>query len=317
MTQGVVPRRPLLAPWYRLVGEGDRLLLAHGESLIVLEGGAVGTLLPALLPLLDGRRSLDDLAARLGPVVRPAIEQAVATLAEHGAVVEGPDAPAELRAQALAVAGAWGLPPAEAAERLQAASVEVVGAAAAGIEVARLLRSAGIDHVRPGSWRCRGRVELAVVAPAADELDRLPRWNAAALARGRRWLLLRPFDGHAATVGPLVVPGESACHECLLRRLGANLGLGSDIFEVETAPAAAVPDTPTEALLVALAAQIALRWLVGRDTTLPGRLHVLAARRRVDISEHHVLRVPRCAACSSVGWLPAPLPWHAAELAAA
>jgi bacteriocin biosynthesis cyclodehydratase domain-containing protein len=315
MTAGGIPRKPLLAPWYRLVGEGDRLLLAFGQSVVVLEGAAVGTLLPVLLPLLDGSRSLDDLAARLGPAARPAIELAVATLAEHGAVVEGPDAAREIRPAAHAAAAAWGLGPRVAAERLRAATVDVVGSSPAGVEIARLLRLAGVGELRAGSWRCRGSADLAVVSPAPDEFDRLPRWNRRALERGRRWLLLRPFDGLAATVGPLVVPGESACYQCLLLRLGANLGLGDDVCDIEAAPASTVADAPFEALSVALTAHLALRWAVGRDTALPGVLHVVEARPRLSVSEHAVLRVPRCRACSPVARLAAPLPWHSAEAA--
>src|SRR5919199_611482 len=128
-----IPRRPLLAPWYRLVGDGDRLLLEHGQVVVVLEGAAVRTLLPALLPLLDGTRTVDELVDRLGAAAREAIELALATLASHR-----PDA------------------------------------------------------------------DVAVVAPAGDELDALPTWNRDALRWGARWLPVRPFDGRFAQVGPLV-----------------------------------------------------------------------------------------------------------------
>src|SRR5205823_14622223 len=124
-----VPALPLLAPWYRVVGDGERLLLEYAQSVVVLEGAAVQTLLPALLPLLDGTRSVDDLAARLGPPARPAIEAAVALLAEHGAVIDGPDAPPDLRDAARGVAAAYRLSPAVAADRLRTA---VVGAAGSG-----------------------------------------------------------------------------------------------------------------------------------------------------------------------------------------
>ena len=88
------PNRPLLAPWYRLVGDGDRLLLEHAQSVVVLEGAAVRILLPRLLPLLDGTRCVDDLAERLGEAARPAIVAALGLLAERGLVIDGPDVPA-------------------------------------------------------------------------------------------------------------------------------------------------------------------------------------------------------------------------------
>src|SRR5262249_8120457 len=136
------PTRPLLAPWYRLVEDGDRLMLEHGRSVVVLEGGAVRTLLPALLPLLDGSRTLDGLAARLGRAVRPAIAQALGLLAENELLVEGsvpPGAPDAARV----VAAASGLPVSVVAERLAGSSVGVVGAAPSAELVARMLHADG------------------------------------------------------------------------------------------------------------------------------------------------------------------------------
>src|SRR5207247_1374504 len=99
----VVPRLPLLAPWYRLVGDGDRLLLEHGQAVVVLEGGAARAFLPALLPLLDGTRSYDDLLDRLGVAARRALDLALDVLSRHGLLVEGPDAASDVRAAAHAV----------------------------------------------------------------------------------------------------------------------------------------------------------------------------------------------------------------------
>ncbi len=310
-----VPIRPLLAPWYRLVGDGDRLLLEHARSVVVLEGAATRAFLPRLLPLLDGTRTLDELADRIGPAVRPAVEGAVELLAEHDLLLEGPDAPEDLRSPAHAVAATFALTPAEAAERLAAARVGVVGSAPGGAEVARLLHAAGVAEVRRLSWRGGREVDLAVVAPGREEVDALPGWNLLALERGIRWLPVRPFDGLIAAVGPLVVPGESSCHECLQRRLAANLEYGPDLAEIEAAPVAASPDAALEALAVAVAAHLAVRWVAGRDTTLPGVLHVLEVRPELALGTHHVLRVPRCAACSSAEKLAPPLPWHEAEAA--
>ena len=308
-----IPERPLLAPWYRIVGDGDRLLLEHGQSLVVLEGAAVHTLLPRLLPLLDGTRTVDMLAERLGAAARSAIELALGLLAAHHLLVEGPDAPRGLRAAAHAVAAAYDLPPAVAAERLGGARIGVVGRSPAGVEIARLLHAAGIGEVVRLSWRAGREVDLVVVAPAADEGDALPGWNRGALERGVRWLPVRADDGRFAAAGPLVVPGESCCYECLLLRRSANLGFGNDLADVEAAPLAAGTDAPLDALLVAVAAHLAVRWTVGRDATVPGVLYTIERLPALALSAHPVLRVPRCGACSQAATLAPRLPWHAAE----
>src|SRR5260221_193182 len=92
-------------------------------------------------------------------------------LSPQGLLVEGPDATAYVRAAAHAVGAAYDLAPSVAAERLGHDVVTVVGSGPAAVEVARLLRSAGVGEVRPGRWRGRGRADLAIVAPVGDELE--------------------------------------------------------------------------------------------------------------------------------------------------
>src|SRR5215212_11093017 len=107
----LIPERPHLAPWYRLVGDGDRLLLEHGQVVVALEGAAVSTLLPPLLPLLDGTRTVDEIAERIGNAARPALNRALGTLASHGLLAEGPSSPADVRDTAHAIAASHALSP--------------------------------------------------------------------------------------------------------------------------------------------------------------------------------------------------------------
>jgi len=306
------PALPLLAPWFRVLGDGKRLLLEHAQSLVVLEGAAVRALLPVLLPLLDGTRTVDDLAARLGPAARPAIEAAVDLLHEHGVIVDGPDAPAGDRAPARAAAEAYGLSPAVAAERLHSATVGVAGTGPLRPDVVRLLVAAGVRDVRRLGWRGRGHADLTVVVPAADEVERLPRWNRTALRRDSPFLLVRPWDGRTVEVGPLVLPRQTGCHACLLLRRAGASAYPEDFAELESAPIAALGGAAVSALAAAVVVEVALRWLVGRDRAVPGIVHTIELRPRLRLREHTVLRVPRCPACSNVERAAPPLPWHAA-----
>ena len=54
-----------------------------------------------------------------------------------------------------------------------------------------------------------------------------------------------------------------------------------------------------QALVHAVVSHLALRWVIGRDSTLPGVMFAVEPRPTPAIEEHPVLRVPRCPACSS------------------
>ncbi len=297
---------PLLKPWYRLASRNDSLVFAYGESVVVFEGRAAQTLLPALLPRLDGRRTLDEIAAELGPAARPAIESAVALLDRHGLLTEPPASSGTAQLLAALAGGA----PAEAAGRLAASAVGVAGASEAGAEVARLLRLSGVERVqRLESWEEVGTLDLAIVAPSPAELPLLRAWNERALARGTAWLQLLPYDGHGAAVGPLYVPGETSCYACYLLRRRANVGYAEELEALEQAPAAYPSAPPLELAAAGLAALVALRWLAFADPFVPGVVWTLELTSGPWLARHEVFRVPRCSACSGLGDTAPPAPW--------
>src|SRR5437762_2498520 len=86
-----IPESPHLKPWYRVARQGETLVLEYAHRAVVFRGAAVARLVPPLLPLLDGTRTLDGIVAGVGRV------DAVADLVEATApfVVAAP-APGEL-----------------------------------------------------------------------------------------------------------------------------------------------------------------------------------------------------------------------------
>ncbi len=81
---------PYLAPWYRIASTDGKVLLEYGQRIVCLEGRAATVLVPVLLPLLDGTRSVDQIVEILGEPAREAVEAALAQLDDHGVLLEGP-----------------------------------------------------------------------------------------------------------------------------------------------------------------------------------------------------------------------------------
>src|SRR4051812_40374554 len=135
MNRVEVPQRPLLKPWYRVGSMEGRTILQHLESVVVLKGRAADRLLPVLLPLLDGTRSLDEIVAELGEPARPAIEQAVALLNEHGLLTNGVALRTPLKESAEFVTAGDPLGSlAERADALAGSVVAVLGSGRAALE---------------------------------------------------------------------------------------------------------------------------------------------------------------------------------------
>jgi bacteriocin biosynthesis cyclodehydratase domain-containing protein len=311
--------RPLLKPWYRLAAGAERVTLRFGESLLELEGRAASTLLPELLPRLDGTRTVDEIVAALGMPIRPAIEHALALLAAHGLLTEAP-APGlhdgcRRSAELLSATDPHRRSPRELAQRLGEARVAIVGAAQTAEEVARLLQLAGVAVVARAAWAepLPEATELALAAPRGDELALLDAWNEGMLHAGVPWLQLLPFDGALAAVGPLFLPGETACHRCYRLRRAAHLPRGGDPLGPGRYPSAPALD----AVQAGLGATVALRRLTGGGGLDAGVLLALEAAPELTLTRHVVYRVPRCPACSPAQAQAVLSPWHEESAVAA
>jgi bacteriocin biosynthesis cyclodehydratase domain-containing protein len=183
--------------------------------------------------------------------------------------------------------------------------------------VAGLLAASGVGAVSRLPWDDHpaaddpSAADLVVAAPSGEELPRLKRWNARAIATRSPWLQLLPFDGLIAAVGPLFVPVDTACHECYLLRRAANLSsLEHRPGRVEhglypTAPA-------LDAVVAGLAVGMALRWLALDDTLVPSVVLAVEHTPEASWSRHVLHRVPRCPACSRARGRTSLAPWHGA-----
>jgi bacteriocin biosynthesis cyclodehydratase domain-containing protein len=319
-----LPSRPALKPWYRVLERQDKLLLQYGETLVSFEGRAATRLLPALLPLLDGTRSLDEIVEIIGPAVRQAVERALGLLQEHGVLTEPAlEAVTESErrsAEFLAATDPHGRTTAELLATIRTARVVVAGAGSLAADVASSLRRSGIGVERlvlPAESAEFSGFQLALAVPSGEELPSLSAWNEAALRAALPWLQVLPFDGLFGAVGPLYVPGETACYECFRIRRASNVDYGREFLALQDVPAALPAAASVEQTVAGLAATFALRWLAFRDQFLPGTWHALELGVRPALGVHVLYRVPRCPTCSGLGKAAQPLPWHKGAAAAA
>jgi bacteriocin biosynthesis cyclodehydratase domain-containing protein len=288
-TEGPLPERPLLAPWLRRADADGTVLLEYADEIVAVEGDT------SFLQGLDGTRMLEELS--------PQEREAAAALAAEGAIVPGPSVADE---EALREAALGRIAPAVSASRLAEATVALAGRSAVAEEAARLLpgrvRRIGCDESPGGS-------DLAVAAPAARDLPELAAWNARCLEAATPWLLVLPFNGRFAAVGPLFVPGETCCYRCFVRRRASALPDPDDFLALELAPAAYPLGRSLAAALGGLAASVVARWLARRDGSVVGAFFALELDGGLRLSRHRVLRVPRCEACSPARTEPPLVPW--------
>lgn len=310
---GALPTRPLLKPWYRLARGEGKLALEYGQRVVCLEGRAVDRLLPALLPLLDGTRTLPEVSEYLGEPLAPAVDNALRVLGEHGLLTEGPPPDAgdpRPFAAAAASAAARGLPPDAARAVLAEASAGIAGAGPVAEEIARALRLQGVGRVQRVAWDASAATDtLTVVAPGPGELPELATWNEGALERGLAWLQVLPYDGRFAAVGPLYLPPETGCYECFRLRRASNVGYPLEFAALDAVPLAAATEPALASLIASLATLVATRRLTHADVSLAGAFYAVEPDDLFSLTLHHVYRVPRCPVCSPTARHSSPIPW--------
>lgn len=172
-------------------------------------------------------------------------------------------------------------------------------------DLAELDRVGAVDLVASDAWRDSDVAELTgdLVVVATDHLHPALNHevNTAAHDRGTA-VLFSHIDGTELVVGPLVLPGESACYLCFdvqdegARHLRDEFLIYKDALdraqpETEADPASAMLAAAWTALAVARFDPATADFLVGRVLRVE--------TSRMEVMSHRVLQIPRCPVCAN------------------
>ncbi|WP_435604800.1 TOMM precursor leader peptide-binding protein [Streptomyces sp. bgisy130] len=281
-----------LAPHLHLESDGDTAAVLLTES-----GGTMfhGRLYARLMPLLDGTRSLRELATEMS---------------DEFSVVAVAHALERLTARGALTSTVSTLPQSQEAY-WSAHSVDTVegGTTAAWVSVTSpeehvlarrqfvdALASLGISTDDPTGL---GQPDVTVML-TPDYLDpRLTALNAEALETGRPWMLLKT-GGADSWIGPLFVPGQTGCWECLAHRLRYNMRPHEYLRSRGNSTVASFQSTiglpTTAAATTGIAAGQVAGWLRSRLSPLAGQLATLDLYG-LNVVRHTVVRRPQCQSC--------------------
>ncbi len=210
-------RKPLLPSHYSVWvdppdEDGDEALHVVSERRsIKLKGHSFREFRDELLPLLDGHHTVAEIQEATSDLFRPEdVVECIVLLAEHGVLVEGSErelADGDDQARLVPQLNLFhDLAPGQyVQERLQAATVAVVGLGGAGAQTALGLAAAGV-----GTVRC---VDDAVVAPADVYFSPFIGWGR--LGDGRAETVARMVRGAAPAVTVEVADGALASEDDL------------------------------------------------------------------------------------------------------
>ncbi len=276
---------PALAPHLQFHDIGDRRALLVSESFnTLLHGG----LYCDLLPLVDGRGTLDEIVAALeGAHAASDVLAAIVSLSAKNYVVSAEHGMDRGRA---AYWSSLGASPRWVEQRLAETRVAIEGGDG------RLIRHLEESGARVGT----GDPDLTVIV-CDDYLEpHLAEINRRKLEERAPWIPARP-RGMEALFGPVFrADGEGACWDCLAYRLGNHREVHGFLRSVAGEKAAFKPFAAQPAVLDALYGLIAaeiVKWLV-LDEAAPIHQHAIGMNvGTFASSRHRVMRRPQCRAC--------------------
>lgn len=200
------------------------LLFEGGHGIQVLSGRGARGFIPRLLPLLDGSRDLAALSDEFPRVPVKSLRDAVALLYSRGLLEDGREGEVAPELEAVsAFAGRYvdvtrvNRNRGEVLARLDVVRVQVAGEGPGREALLGALQGQGLGSLtlveEPTELSKDSDLVLAVFSGDTPEA-RAQAWMDAARERGLRVLHAR-LGSDEVEVGPLFVPGKSACYDCL------------------------------------------------------------------------------------------------------
>lgn len=222
-----------------------------------------GRLYCAIVPFLDGQHSMDDIYGLSSEMVSSdVVDQVIDRLSRLGYLAEG--------AQGIApgVAAFWselGFDPCQVGPRLRQSKISLT--AIGDVSVAplnALVSEAGLIVDDTTAEKANGAaaalLDLQVVVTDDYLRPELEQINRTALQTGRPWMLVKPV-GSVIWLGPIFVPGETGCWQCLAQRLRGNAEVKASIIRQRKAQAGSADCLPTARPVLPSTAGLALNWV--------------------------------------------------------
>lgn len=338
---------------------------------IQLRGKEALSIFSALLPHLDGQRTVDEILAELeAQGLRPQPARALLQRLEgNGLLEEGgykalSDEQRSRYFDQLNFFSHFSSRADDLQASLHSARVAVVGTSRLSFMIATLLEEAGVGTVdlletdsayastaaaprrvpedaasnrapdryqRPDSVIQDGSFDAETLVRGGDGGDGpgfvvvtreshstriLEAVNQLSLERDAPWLLVEALSAKEGTVGPLFVPGQTACFACMESRLRSNLLYDDEYLALQHHLGNGHPPPPTcgalhpfQQTLAGIAACEVVKFLTSIKTPqLAGKALTLDLFNW-NAELHDILRVPRCPVCRPPA--PEPFAWRA------
>lgn len=219
-----LPHKPRLIPeLLSITLPADGLLFSGGERIEVLRGRSVTTILPLVLPLLDGSNTIDTLFKRLPGISPKNIHNVVSLLFSRGLIEDARDM---LQTDSLKdsqtdrylgrfidVTRCNGNRE-EARTRLSRETLAICGNSALVEDLVYQLQTSGLHvvHLTGNSLTQEGKFSLSVVVSDGTEGDTLPLAKTMA-GKSPRTLLIR-LGRNEVQISPLIGSPSTCCLEC-------------------------------------------------------------------------------------------------------
>ncbi|GAB4182471.1 MAG: TOMM precursor leader peptide-binding protein [Coleofasciculaceae cyanobacterium] len=288
----IMLNKPTLKRCFHLepVGSEDIFLLSERGSFRISS-----RLYQRLTPWLDGHHTVDEIIDGLQDnVSAPEVYYTLMSMERKGYIVES-NVP--LPSNLAIFCEHLNIEPTAAYHRLQATKVTVktFGSNLPSAEFKTTLESLYIQVAEEG--------DIDVILTDDYLQDGLDTFNEKALHFSRPWMLVNPV-GTIIWIGPIIVPGKTACWQCLAQRLRDNRPVEGFIQrhkEISTPlipPLNSLPSTVQTAL--GMAATEVFKWIVrGENKRLEGVL-VTHDTLTLESQNHSLVKRPQCPSCGEI-----------------
>ena len=245
-------------------------------------------------PLIDGRRTTDEIVDCLEQQVSPTNAYYVLCLMEqNGYLVENDSNEYELPEYIAAMADHLNVERSVAAQRLQSTTISVKA-------LGNVRSEALISKLESFNIKVGDKGDLEVVLTDDYLRPELEAINRQAEAEKRPWLLVKPL-GTTTGIGPLFEPEKTGCWQCLAQRLEANRPVESFIQHKKggsglLSPAVSVCPAQSHPGLDLAATEI-VKWVIQQKNELLSGTLVTLDLMALDTQKHVLVKRPQCPVC--------------------